>query len=735
MANTVSISYNPASVQAQFNARVANNKIAHSASALSSGSKIVDSMDDAAGLAIAENLKASITQSRAANDSIAQGRAATNIADGGLKNIGALLQRQLALATQATSGVYTSVTRGYLNEEFQRDVLEIDREATSTAFNGINLIDGSLFAPSKLTTDSGAKLATSVSGNMTFVSTTLADYDTKTVDINGATLTYQSTAGLGTGLNVDISAATTAADIADATYNKIQEVLNYQGTDTTTLAAKANLAGLSFTHTAATAGINVASTAGGAEFNSGGGSAITITGALTAAGDMTVNGTDAGIAAVDLSAGGIAGVDGDLSAGTFGTSGTATTIAMGSISDSILVDLDKNAGAAAMGTGFETGIATHGISNNAAFVGKIQGFKASYESDDYVNLSVTVGDHTYQATGVKTTNAADTVVRFSSENGQGGFFDLDFASGGTTTAVTNQVGANSFAARIDKALSGVDIYQNRKIASYDGVGSVYPSGSSTPSGNLSGSSFQLLSNNFVNLNVEDVKVTAPVAGGSNAVIEVMIGGEKFVSGYDDAGASSALGTSVAANAKIGLVSEKDPNKRLIFTNSGTTLNFATALQAQGLQEALENAFGVGAGGASNGGLTFQVGAAASDSINLQIKGARTEDLYIGSDGASKKLDVSTLAGAQEAVEVLQNAINNINGARATIGAAQAQFKYASDQIQISIQNQDAARSVFEDADMLEESATFMKNKVLNDAAIAMLAQVNQLPNNLLQLLR
>lgn len=736
MGDTVSISYNPASVQAQFNARIANNKIAHSASALSSGNKIVSPMDDAAGLAIAENLKANITQSRAANDSISQGRAATNIADGGLKNIGALLQRQLALATQATSGVYTPVTRGYLNEEFQRDVLEIDREASSTAFNGINLIDGSLFAPSKLTTNSGTNIAGVTSGTLnvgnggTFAK---ASYATKTLNINGATFTFQNTLGLNENMNVDISATTSYADLADVLYQKVQNVINYQGTDTTMLAAKANLSALQFTHTAGNANIGISSAAGGSAYNTGGASPITITGAATNATDFGVNSTNAGTTAVNLDAGGVAGVNGDLSAGSFGASGTATTIAMGNVSDSILKAINKTA--ATSGAGYDTGVATYGVSNNAAFVGKIQGFKAAYQSDDYVNLSLTVGDYTYQAAGVKTTNAADTIVRLVSESGQGGFFDIELAANGTASAAVDQTGANSFAARLDKALSGVDFYQNRKISSYNGVGSVYPSGSSTASGNLSGSKFNLVSDNFTNINAENITVIAPVAGGANAVIEITIGGEKFVSGYDATGASSALGTSVAANATIGLVSQSDPNKLLTFTNSATALNFGTALQAQGLQAALETAFGVGTGGSANGGLTFQVGSGGSNIINLQIQGAKTTDLYIDDTGSYNKLDISTLSGAQEAVEILQNAINNINGARASIGAAQSQFKYASDQIQISIQNQDAARSVFEDADMLEESATFMKNKVLNDAAIAMLAQVNQLPNNLLQLLR
>ena len=73
--------------------------------------------------------------------------------------------------------------------------------------------------------------------------------------------------------------------------------------------------------------------------------------------------------------------------------------------------------------------------------------------------------------------------------------------------------------------------------------------------------------------------------------------------------------------------------------------------------------------------------------------------------------------------------------RADVGALQSRFSYATDAIQSSLENQDAARGTFLDTDVSAESTAYASAQVQLQAGISVLAQANQLPQNLLKLLQ
>lgn len=99
------------------------------------------------------------------------------------------------------------------------------------------------------------------------------------------------------------------------------------------------------------------------------------------------------------------------------------------------------------------------------------------------------------------------------------------------------------------------------------------------------------------------------------------------------------------------------------------------------------------------------------------------------------LDVSTEANATKALRIADSALAVVNGQRATMGALQNRFEMTISNLQTSSENMSAARSRIRDADFAAETASLTRNQVLQQAGVAMLAQANSLPNQVLALLR
>ncbi len=371
-----------------------------------------------------------------------------------------------------------------------------------------------------------------------------------------------------------------------------------------------------------------------------------------------------------------------------------------------------NSGALSNGT--TTGVTTKGVTNDA-FVGQISGFEAVYNSTaDTVNLSVTVGDHTYTALNVDTTATAATTVRLSSESG-GGYFDLELRAN-SGTSVNSQANADTFASRLDAAFSTLEFYQGRNISNYNGSSPIVSEGVVT--GSLAGTTVKLHDVDFSDVKIEDINVTAPTGSNPNGSITITINGEEYTS-------ASNIGGYLGAHQKYTLLSATSANRFLEFTTGDDVIEFDTAAKAAAFQEALNEAFGVGEG---NAALTFQVGVTTSDTLRVGISGVTADDLDLST------LDVTTQENAALAADALDVAIDLVTSVRAEVGALQSRFDFAAANIESSIQNQDAARGVLLDTDIASESTSFATSQVQLQAGIAVLAQANLLPQNLLKLI-
>lgn len=136
------INTNVPSINAQRNLSGARANMAESLSKLSSGQRINKASDDAAGLAISENLKAQLRGLRQASRNANDGISFIQTAEGGLNEIGNMLVRLRELSVQAASDTIGGTERQFLDVEFQQLKNEMERIAQVTQFNGTKLLNG-----------------------------------------------------------------------------------------------------------------------------------------------------------------------------------------------------------------------------------------------------------------------------------------------------------------------------------------------------------------------------------------------------------------------------------------------------------------------------------------------------------------------------------------------------------------------------------------------------------------
>jgi flagellin len=136
------INTNVASLNAQRNLRTSKMGLDKSLEKLSSGYRINRAGDDAAGLAISENLKAQVRGLKQASRNAEDGVSLIQVAEGGLNEISNILIRLRELGVQAASDTVGPVERQFLNVEYDQLVSEVDRIAEGTEFNGTLLLSG-----------------------------------------------------------------------------------------------------------------------------------------------------------------------------------------------------------------------------------------------------------------------------------------------------------------------------------------------------------------------------------------------------------------------------------------------------------------------------------------------------------------------------------------------------------------------------------------------------------------
>lgn len=691
-----SINTNIAAYSAQGNIGKASNSASSSIARLSSGNRIVKASDDVAALSIGTSLRTGVTTLKQALANTSQGTSLLQVADSALAQVSDILQRQKAIATQANSGTLSDVERGYLNQEFQALKAQIDQIASSTSFSSVTLLNGSLSGSVRAASDIADVSSAAVTNAATVLTMAGTGTDGDKFTINGVEITLtSSTAGTAEAfgkVRVGASAAVTASNIV--------AFLN-SSTDP-------RLANYYFDNDGAT----------------------TPTGVITAAwaGGELEAATEISSATVDVTT---------IGHYTVATASLATT----NVEDGLGVDRVRALGHASGNlffsndVGVEAGqaIVTNTVQDNAAFIGKFgEGemgtITALLTAANTGVFSVKVGDITYISDPVDINEAAAAPIEFTgyddTNTAAGGTFTINI-KGGSVAAFTTQGELNDIVAQMNTGLKGLTFVQNRDLTNFQDGEIATLNGVEV--GRLDGMSINYRSTNFDNLRVSGLKITAPTGGQTDSVWEMTINGETYRS-------TVGTGNQINKNTVIALQSVSNPYNVISFVTgnvdvagaSTAALDLSNQAKADAVAAAINRAMGLDGAESS---LNFQVGARSSDTIGVKIENVSTDSLFAGAD-----LDITTLAGAQAASGVLDAAIANINAVRADVGALMSRLDFTAANLQSSIQNQDAARGTLLDTDVAAESTAYATAQVQLQAGIAVLAQANQLPQNLLKLI-
>jgi len=197
-------------------------------------------------------------------------------------------------------------------------------------------------------------------------------------------------------------------------------------------------------------------------------------------------------------------------------------------------------------------------------------------------------------------------------------------------------------------------------------------------------------------------------------------------GYTITDGSTTLTSNAVTDAKAGTISFSGANGQSLSLN----VNNAYAADSLNGKAVVINA---------NASLVLQIGANSGDQMSVTIGDMRTVGGIGGNTDTTLtdlgSADISTQAGAQTALDTVQKAIDDVSSNRASLGTYQNRLQYTINNLSTQSQNLQSASSQITDVDMAAEMTNFTKNNILTQAAQAMLAQANQLPQGVLSLLK
>jgi flagellin len=221
-----------------------------------------------------------------------------------------------------------------------------------------------------------------------------------------------------------------------------------------------------------------------------------------------------------------------------------------------------------------------------------------------------------------------------------------------------------------------------------------------------------------------VSFTAVTAGEAGNSIEI-----EFVAGSgNDPIGISVSGTKITVT--LGAGTEASNN---------TVENIVNAINNDDDANDLVTASGTGTDPVSTGSVTLTGGADATTGVGAgenidSLKVENVDDVDEDSVDGLSNPGVLTQAGADAAITNINNAIEQVSAERSKLGAIQNRLEHTINNLGTSAENLQAAESRIRDLDMAAEMMEFTKNNILQQAATAMLAQANMLPQSVLQLL-
>ena len=187
--------------------------------------------------------------------------------------------------------------------------------------------------------------------------------------------------------------------------------------------------------------------------------------------------------------------------------------------------------------------------------------------------------------------------------------------------------------------------------------------------------------------------------------------------------------SLLANADITAVTDKNKQAELSELLKTVSITGAGITGVAG-STGFATANGVAAGPTGKA-LTLQIGDTSADFNQMTVSVGDMHTKALGIDG----IDISNQDGAKAAVDKIKAAINSVSSTRGDLGAIQNRLEHTINNLSVTAENMTAAESRIRDVDMANEMMAYTKNNILVQSSQAMLAQANQIPQGVLQLLQ
>jgi flagellin len=690
------INTNTKALVAQESMRTSNMNLSNAMERLSTGKKINSAKDDAAGLAITNRMTANIRGMAKAINNVNDAISVTQTAEGAISNVGDILQRMRELAVQAGSGTMNDSDRSNLQLEVSQLKTQIDDVAKKTNHNNIKLLDGSAQSiqiqsgvntgdTMKISFDSmqtkdigvGTRAALSSVGGVVGTRVALAEGDLR---LNG----------IAVGASVAVDDSATSADTSSiakaAAINKVANLSGvYAKADATVVSGNVMTAAAVAAGTATINGVTTDSFVTTTDTSVSRKNAVA---AINAKSDQT------GVVAIDTgddnSGVQLVAKDGRnivvaLTTATSAASGILTGSYAGTFSlytldgRDITVDTKSGSSTAEAATGLRAG---------------------TYKSD----MAQTVSASRAAATAAPTSalqglmNGNSLIINDVAISAA--LVTDDTASDTTAAGSTRSSSAIAIAAAINRSSDKTGVTATAQPNIVRGTGFTAATAATMTLNNVSIS---------VNTTTRDGVLDSINDKSSQTGVVASAWGDGIQLTAAD-GRNIAISTTGTV-AQLGLTG----------ISSSATAAAASVYTSQ-VKLSSENSFTMRAG--SNG------------VPNLETLGFH-EGTFGGTDNGMKvnQIDVSTVSGANQAIQAIDAALNTVSAAQAKSGAINNRLDVVISNLSENTQNMQASRSRILDTDYAKETTDMAKQQIIQQAATAMLAQANQSAQGILSLLK
>jgi len=718
------INTNVASLFSQRSLGKSQDALQTSLQRLSSGLRINSAKDDAAGMSIAERMTSQVNGLEQATRNANDGISLAQTAEGGLNDITTGLQRLRTLAVQSANASNTTVDRDAIQTEANQVTAEIDRIASQTNFNGIKLLDGS-FKTQKFQIGANAHETIAVGmGNARSSRLGVTD-STSVSSVQGFVLSAGAGAASTSLFSLkqgDLVVNGITIGASNATDDNASSTLKAQSS-----IAKATAINKLTSQTGVTATVNT---------NIHQGAAMTATAASPV--DFTINGVSITTAtANNNSATRQAVVDAiNLKSTQTGVIAVNTSDDSGGVvlkaADGRNIAVSFAATATSASTGLKAGFALGGYTLSSS-----QDIGISSSSGTLSHSGLAAGSYAPQAAYVSdarisTNSVADNTSAASRQAYSVGDFKVNDVLIGRSLATDDVASSNNKSASAIARAAAIN-----RLTSLTGV--------------------------TAKINATEVKGTQMGTGAGSS-------GRLYINGIATAtiSATSGLSTAEKRSATVSAINARTGQTGVTAVDTGTD-TYGVQLRAEdgrnvvmtsggGLTSAdtgLRLTSGVTANVASfYGGITLTSGkkitiSTGVDNVNMAdvnadgrgVTGIARLGMAVGTYGETRNgetlddMNLTSVDGATSALSALDNAISTVNTQRANLGAVQNRFASTISNLGSSADNLTSSRSRIQDADFAVETAKLTRNQILQQAGVAMLGQANQLPQQVLSLLR